>query len=851
MDVRLPNGTVIKGVPEGTDKAAIQAKAISAGLASEADFTAAPPPPAAEKPAEPTFLQRAEDLAGGVNRAIFDVVDLPANLVNAVSQTAGSDFRIGSVADAHPLLQRTVDRAIPEGQDALADTLRTGAEWGGTAVMPSRWAYKVPDILSAIGAMSGEAIGGETGEMIGGITGAFSPAGIKSLQKLKQMLSSGKELTPEMQQAVEFLMKNTDNPEKAMENLTEALKRDEKGTLSDLTRDPQQAVAEQALIRQDAGMRERVAPVHAGREAQTAQMYDSLKPETAGAAAPSVAKGRLNRTLEAIEERKQSGQQLAEQGAERRLTQSLDAEARAASEAETKQLQAEWADRSVGGTGRTDISSKELATEHGALATYLRDNLEKPAWEAFDKAPPVEIKQLQTELAKAIDGMPRAMADDLVQKYRGTLKHIGRWRVDADPKEVQYVLSAIKDINNNAKATGNYDVLNKQLGELGDIIDSRLRDPNFGVKEFQDAVAATKLKHQLLGGPQIAKAALKDPELFMTPADFKGQKGSATLKKLMGSGADGKPVQDAAEAHLRNIIRNEGFNDRTLIDYAPALDHFPDLRKQLEAIPAAQADAATAADKAKQVASVEGASRKETTAVLKRALGDIKSKAGERGKKVKGLTLAKYAGSPNKYIKSLLKADDDAGELGTLFKRLEREGAAPAFKAHVFDLLKERTLDIDSFSSKQGKALMADLDRLTANGVLTKDDVADFVKIVDRSEGRRLRRSGGKMDTPDAIHEMVDDMASTAATLPVLSVLPSSHQLMAAGMLKRNIKRILQKGHYDPQIMRHAEDFIKNPARLKDALDGKLRPDMSLKELDAAMMGVTTGLAHYLDKRED
>ena len=38
MDVRLPSGTVIRGVPEGTSKEDIKAKAISAGLATEADF---------------------------------------------------------------------------------------------------------------------------------------------------------------------------------------------------------------------------------------------------------------------------------------------------------------------------------------------------------------------------------------------------------------------------------------------------------------------------------------------------------------------------------------------------------------------------------------------------------------------------------------------------------------------------------------------------------------------------------------------------------------------------------------------------------------------------------------------
>lgn len=44
MDVTLPNGYVIRGVPEGTSKEAIKAKAISAGLAVESDFGGTPAP---------------------------------------------------------------------------------------------------------------------------------------------------------------------------------------------------------------------------------------------------------------------------------------------------------------------------------------------------------------------------------------------------------------------------------------------------------------------------------------------------------------------------------------------------------------------------------------------------------------------------------------------------------------------------------------------------------------------------------------------------------------------------------------------------------------------------------------
>jgi hypothetical protein len=54
MNVTLPNGTVILGVPEGASTEDIKAKAISAGLATEADFnTPAQPPETVQTPERP------------------------------------------------------------------------------------------------------------------------------------------------------------------------------------------------------------------------------------------------------------------------------------------------------------------------------------------------------------------------------------------------------------------------------------------------------------------------------------------------------------------------------------------------------------------------------------------------------------------------------------------------------------------------------------------------------------------------------------------------------------------------------------------------------------------------------
>ena len=41
MNVTLPNGQVISGVPEGTTKEQVMQKAIAGGLATEADFAQA------------------------------------------------------------------------------------------------------------------------------------------------------------------------------------------------------------------------------------------------------------------------------------------------------------------------------------------------------------------------------------------------------------------------------------------------------------------------------------------------------------------------------------------------------------------------------------------------------------------------------------------------------------------------------------------------------------------------------------------------------------------------------------------------------------------------------------------
>lgn len=88
MDVRLPNGAIIKNVPEGISKSEVQKRAIQAGIATAEDFGVTP----SEAP-EPTVPQVASainaDIVGlpgaGGEEAAYRVMEENADIIKAQS----------------------------------------------------------------------------------------------------------------------------------------------------------------------------------------------------------------------------------------------------------------------------------------------------------------------------------------------------------------------------------------------------------------------------------------------------------------------------------------------------------------------------------------------------------------------------------------------------------------------------------------------------------------------------------------------------------------------------------------------------------------------------------------------
>ena len=172
MDIELPNGTILQGVPEGTSKADIQAKAIKAGLATAADF--APTKPAQPQEAPSGFLQ-------GVMDPVYGAGQLMAKGMQAVGFFP---------KEAQAFAERVVPQREQQYQAQRAAAGEEGTDWarlGGSLVSPA-------NLLAggAVGSMVAKPL--MQAAAVGATQGALAPVtdteGFTE-EKLKQTVGGG------------------------------------------------------------------------------------------------------------------------------------------------------------------------------------------------------------------------------------------------------------------------------------------------------------------------------------------------------------------------------------------------------------------------------------------------------------------------------------------------------------------------------------------------------------------------------------------------------------------------------------------------------------------------------------
>ena len=811
---------------------------------------------------EPTLLDRVGDLAGGANQALFDVVDLPVTAVNFAQDLMGvsEDYRFDPFTkELRPMFSDRTE--IMQGEDnAMQDYGRTFSEWASPALV-TKGISKVPEILGGLGAATGEQVGGDTGELVGGMAGLLGPMGFNytaeaaSKGKIavdnarasgenplvalgKAAVDPPKTVEPETQATLNFLRGNTSPFEfqQAERSARQGLAEGQEGSLSDLAPSPNMAAVERSAAKEPSTA-EALRGSYAARQAQIADEFGQRATPALDTPTQPTA-----RSIEAEGLNRERGLRNRRVEEARGLNQAVRGEAQASrqaaeAEAEAARIEANRADMAMGGSGRTDQSSARLSESYKDLDEYIRKNDVKPAWAKFEEVRDISNDDMAQTLSRFSESIPEVERADLNRKFKGIMNNLNNMGEITDPRDVQYVLSSLKQINREARTTGNFGPLNTRLSEIGNIVDGALRK-NEKVKEpFKNAIAATVLQKQRMGGKPVEKALRGDPETFASKLGFKGDQGAATVRGLRQ--ADDPAVAENAESYLRDAIRKEGVSEKTLDDYAAALDEFPELKKDvIRAVDTRQTlDEVQAAgkDTAKAAAQTE----KEADSVLKNSINAARKTAQKGSKRVRGLPMSQFSRTPNEFIdKSLDVRKDDSGELGKVYKEFAKKGpeVANAFKSKVLSRLKREILEADEVTPD----MQIKLDRLVDNGVLGSDDMSMVGEIIGRQEGRRLRRSAGAsgttQGTQDSLNQAMDDLVSTLGTLPLLSALPSSHQLMAAGMFKRTFKRLLSERRMDPKKLKRLEEMLSKPDVFLRGLEGKITVDTTPAEMQAEFM---------------
>jgi len=764
-------------------------------------------------------LKRAVDvagtLAGGVNQAVFDTIDAPSNIFNLGVEGlrsltgSGAEGYLAPVPSESRLLrtlkQRGTARAIPEGESALVDAGRTALEWGAGGLVSK--ASRVPEFVMGGTAAIGEAIGGDTGEVIGGITGLLAGG-----KKPSFKFFSGEKVDAK---TVDFIRQHSENFDGAMYNLQRAVDNGEKGTLADLTKDRGIFNIESEMVSKGSNASWAVQGVRGERNEQIIDEATKVFGTGDGDRLTPMAAQRemqLNQQGRGAVA-KQFDSEATQIAAQPEFASVLP---KAQANLASARNEASAALDGVASPVKPSQASAEFSEAYTRSEQAFDTDVLKPAWDKFSGGKKLETADVNAMLKADLDKLNSVEAGILKQKFSSQLNLIDGFGETVSPDEVQTVVSQIKAINRNARKADDFDNANRILAKVGDSLENSIMKLGSG-EDYTAALAATKEKFNRFSPTRIGEArGLNEPRTFGQRAVGTNEAGAEVGALIRQS--DDPNIVARAEDYITSIANKSGVDQTFLNNYDELLDSFPELKQRLNAVKSTQDELVSAQ---KGIDSATAADAKSQT-VLTKALSGAQKKADKKAvglsNSVGNLQLSKLRESPKAFLDKALKSE--SADLEKLSRQMGRvEGGTDALRAAVKDRFAA------SITDKQGVVTtgkVADFQvnkrNLISSGILTKEEVLEIEKILERVNVTGLSKAAGAQKINNAESTLIDIAASGGAVATV-GVVPVGNELIVTGAIRRILGNQLRQGvRQDAKVMAGIENMITNPKKFLDGM---------------------------------
>jgi hypothetical protein len=767
-------------------------------------------------------------IPGADDRSILDQL-------NPNAPDSPSDIARQEVYDTDAVKFLTEEK-IKRGGSAGLDAAKTFSEYvlptitGGGAGTARKLAADVA--ATGIGAAGGEYLGnliggsdsGEIGEVIGAISGGLSSgAMVRKLTDIYDGLlkrinpKTGEKLTDaEVDQVVRTLMVQADNPEQAVINAEEAFKSGDKGTLADLTQDPELYNIEALGQKGSSVMR----GADAQGEAIDSQILERVKRVTGENSGASEGLANARRTAANLKINAVTQGRGIEQGtkAADSIFESnkaiLAAEDAAANAAQDAQISLQGAVLDV----PMSQQSNKLAATYNRAESMNRSKQVQPLWDKFDAEPDISMIGVSDIVEDMMSPLSKNHQRQINTVFKNELEDIKNLEYTESANELHDIISSLKGSISEAAANGkSVGAAKTFMGRITKQIEGHLEASTAGPSYVAARKAESTLHKRFNeGGLGKTRKKVEDGRLLASglAKDFEAGAVTADYIRRSGSPAIIKQAQDTLRALANRDAKTPEELNAFLRKYDEILTEFPDVKTDLLDAQTAQGISANVGESSKGVISQQTDNIKVTEQGLSKSLDDIKTTKANAKAKLQASILNKYAENATDTLDKILS---DSAPLRQMEELIASVGKTSKSRESLKAAIGDRFLSKAAY--KEGRLNPKLLDEFNkVKPQLEKLMDADELEVIEyalkRTNTVGLRKSAAVQRAGNQTKEFKSLLASGVAAM-AMNIIPGSSLIMA-GAVRRVVKAQLAADP-DPLVIKGLQEMVDNPERFRAA----------------------------------